>query len=140
MLLLQPTQVLLIGLDGCFELLDVLGAAFAKCSLSLSVTLLPLFRRGIYLKSVSGDVSDNSTSHAESRTHGLATTFALLGLSGFLGWFGASLCLGSRFDGAGRCLARRAFDLGGGSHIVVVVEAVIAHLLQVPDSGNRQSQ
>jgi hypothetical protein len=46
---LEVVKVRLVSADGFFKLLDVLGAPFPKRSLSLSVTLLPLFRGGIDL-------------------------------------------------------------------------------------------
>jgi hypothetical protein len=53
-------QVVKIGLmhpDGLFQLLDVLRSAFSKRSLSLAVTLLPLFGSGIDLEGVSTNMS-----------------------------------------------------------------------------------
>jgi len=47
--LLKSRQRLLILLDRCLKLLDVLGAALSEGSLRLSVALLTLLRRGIYL-------------------------------------------------------------------------------------------
>lgn len=49
MLLLQTAEILFIGLDRCFKLLNVFRPAFTKCSLRLSVALLALFRGGIDL-------------------------------------------------------------------------------------------
>lgn len=49
MALLQRLQGVLIDLDGALQLLYVLCAALAKCSLGLPVPLLALFGSGIYL-------------------------------------------------------------------------------------------
>jgi hypothetical protein len=47
--LLEILELLLMVLDGCLELLDVLSSALAKSSLGLSVPLLALFRGSVYL-------------------------------------------------------------------------------------------
>lgn len=46
---LEVGQVLLMGADGLFQLLDVLGATFSEGRLSLTVPLLPLLRSRIDL-------------------------------------------------------------------------------------------
>jgi hypothetical protein len=44
---LEVSEVLLMSADGLFELLDVLGSPLSEGGLSLTVPLLPLFRRCI---------------------------------------------------------------------------------------------
>ena len=46
---LKIGEVLLMGADGLLELLDVLGSPFPEGGLSLTVPLLPLLRRRVYL-------------------------------------------------------------------------------------------
>jgi hypothetical protein len=46
---LQALQLLLMVLNGALQLLDVLCAALAEGGLGLSVALLALLRRGVYL-------------------------------------------------------------------------------------------
>lgn len=49
MTLLQALQRILMLLDGCFQLLDVLGPPLAKGGLGLTIPLLPLLGSGIDL-------------------------------------------------------------------------------------------
>lgn len=72
MALLQICQVLLMLLDSCLELLDVLCTSFSESSLCLSVALLAFLRRSIYLDVVSRDVSAGGQG-----TYRFATTFSL---------------------------------------------------------------
>lgn len=74
---LQAHEVGLVEPDGLFELLDVFRAPFSKGGLSLSVSLLALFRGCVDL---GWSVSDSFLSHmptAPARTYRLPAAFSL---------------------------------------------------------------
>lgn len=130
MTLLKSRERFLILLDGSFKLLNVLGSSFAKGCLSLTIALLTLLRRSIYLPEISHDM-EYKGSESLLKTYGFPAAFAFLGLSGFLGsWFGARVLLRRRFYGAGSAIWRR-LDLGRDSHLALEVVA-ISHLCRYP--------
>ena len=55
-------------LDGCFQLLDILGPSLSESCLSLSVALLAFFGRGIYLRGVIQSAWKHSK-HADAVFH-----------------------------------------------------------------------
>lgn len=81
MALLQGLQLLLMVLDGRLQLFYIFSSPLPKCRLSLSVPLLSLFRRRVYLDSRQRPFVSISI---EINTHRFPATLALLDLSRFL--------------------------------------------------------
>jgi hypothetical protein len=64
---LEIGQVLLVGADGFFQLLDVLGPPLTESGLGLAVSLLPFLRRSIDLRAALAEVRRVRVSEANTR-------------------------------------------------------------------------